>query len=408
MQSVFKMDDDITCLDCHKKESDSSLLATCQYCFNCAHFKCRGLRGNARSRAQIKFFCSDKCSALYERVMNIQRDHTALVKDISAQLSGQLNKIVENVVSDQLRQVRKDMRQELKTVTSAVEHSQDFLSSKFDTIASDFKDLKSENEQLKREMGSLKRSHCSLSEVVHALESNVDNTNKSAVSNNAIVFGMPSSPNENVNDLINQTFVCIGAVLPPDAIMSVSRLYAKNFNNNKNPNLTIPIRVTFKDSVYKDMVILKKQEYGPLQPSAIYDTFQNYSNITIRDELTPLMMGLLKEMRELQPILNIKYVWTGRGGVILVKKNDGATVEKITNRNDLNRIKSLFAKRELLPKIPNSAERSNSLNNNESDDDDDSDDVVDDENDEDDEEQESISSITNQNNKRQKKQKQVV
>lgn len=335
--------------------------------------------------------------------MNIQLDHTAFFKDISAQLSSQLNNIVENVVSDQLRQVRKDMRQELKTVTSAVEHSQDFLSSKFDAIASDFKDLKSENEQLKREVDSLKRSHCSLSEVVHSLESNVDNTNKTAVSNNAIVFGMPSSPNENVNNLIKLTFDCIGAVLPPDAVVSVSRLYAKNFNNNKNLTSNIPIRVTFKDTVYKEMVVLKKQEYGPLQPSKINDTFQNSSNITIRDELTPLMMGLLKEMRALQPILNIKYVWTGRGGVILVKKNDGSTVEKISNRNDLNRIKSLFAKRELLSKNSNSR----NINNNSSDDDDD--DVDNDDNivdDDDEDEEHSISSITNQNNKRQKKHKQ--
>lgn len=400
------MDDDIVCLDCHKEETDPNLLATCQYCFNCAHYKCRGLRGNARSRAKLKFFCSDKCSMLYERVMNIQRDHTALVKDISSQLSSQLNNIVENVVSDQLHQVRKDMRLELKTVTSAVEHSQNFLSSKFDAIASDFKDLKSENDQLKHEMESLKRSHCSLSEVVHALESNVDNTNKNAVSNNAIVFGMPSSPNENVNDLIKQTFDCIGAVLPPDAVLSASRLYAKNFSNNRNPTSTIPIRVTFKDTVYKDMVVLKKQEFGPLQPSSINDTFPNNSNITIRDELTPLMMGLLKEMRDLQSILNIKYVWTGRGGVILVKQNDGATVEKITNRNDLNRIKSIHTKRELLSK------KSNARKNNDNVPEDVVDDDMDYENDDDDEddndEEQSISSITNKNNKRQKKHKKNV
>lgn len=37
-------------------------------------------------------------------------------------------------------------------------------------------------------------------------------------------------------------------------------------------------------------------------------------------------------------MLNVKYVWAGRGGVVLVKKDDGSKPEIVKTREDLSRI----------------------------------------------------------------------
>ena len=96
--------------------------------------------------------------------------------------------------------------------------------------------------------------------------------------------------------------------------------------------------------------MIKKTEHGQLLSTSIDRSLLmngNGSRVAIREELTAFSQNLLKQMRESQKLLKIKYVWPGRNGVILVKRDDGSSTEKISNRDDLVRITSLHKNLEL-------------------------------------------------------------
>ena len=76
------------------------------------------------------------------------------------------------------------------------------------------------------------------------------------------------------------------------------------------------------------------------------------TNLNIRDELSPLSLELLKEMRESQELLKTKYVWPGRGGVVLVKKGDGAKLETIRNRDELGSLITRYMHQSLTVSSP--------------------------------------------------------
>lgn len=331
---------------CNSVESDQNKLLICLYCFAAVHLDCKGIRGVAASRVKKNpYFCSTKCSEIYKRIIDMQHNE----KTFFSSISKQLNAAVSSVVTDQMREVKS----EVKSITSAVEASQNFLSEKFDKISSDFSDLKTENEKLKLELSEVKDSHRSLSAVVNTLEMNFDKVNRQSVSNNVVILGMPSLPNENVTDLALKTFKQIGAIVTSDSIVSASRFFTRTNNkNNKVSNITVPIRIIFKDTATKDFVLDKKTEFGQLLSSTIDKSLLvngNGSRIAIREELTAFSQNLLKEMRQSQNILKIKYVWPGRNGTILVKKDDEANVDKITNRDDLIRIINLYKNSESDP-----------------------------------------------------------
>ena len=333
------MDWEFSCGLCSNSESDQNKLLICLYCFAAVHLECKGIRGMAVSRIRKNpFFCSTKCCDIYKRIMDMQQNEKSFLSSIS----NKLNATVASVVSDQMQEVRS----EVKSITSAVEASQNFLSEKFDKIASDFTELRTENEKLKLEIKHVKHSQSSLSAIVNKLEMNFDKVNRQSVSSNVVILGMPSCSNENVSELVLKTFKHIGANITPDLIVSASRFYTQtNRKGNTNKNMPIPIRIIFNDSTVKDIVLDKKAEFGQLFSSSIDKSLVingNGSKIAIREELTAFSQNLLKEMRESQSLLNIKYVWPGRNGTILVKKDDDAKVDKISNRDDLIRILTLY------------------------------------------------------------------
>lgn len=69
--------------------------------------------------------------------------------------------------------------------------------------------------------------------------------------------------------------------------------------------------------------------------------------VTIRDELTAYGRELLQQTKNLQETLKIKYVWPGRGGKILMKRQDGSKVEQISSKLQLADLPATNFKRAL-------------------------------------------------------------
>lgn len=320
--------DAVYCVECKKRENDPSKLITCLYCFSSAHFKCRNIIGNAiRKVKENMYFCSSKCSEIYKKIVEMQNSRSAMITELSMEIK----KTVSNVVSAELQ----DMRAEVNTVVKAIEDSQQFLSSKFDSIVTDVQDLKSDNVRLNSEVDELKKSQSSLTAFVNKLEVKADKANRDSICNNAVILGVPVHADENIPELVSKVAECIGVDLPSDALLSAARVSSSSASENK----LVPIRIVFKDKSVKEMFFSKKKEFGQLASSSVNRSLVlngKPTNVAIRDELTPFSLELLQEMREVQKKLNLKFVWAGRDGVILVKKNEHSKPEIIRNRNDLS------------------------------------------------------------------------
>lgn len=310
------------CNICHKTESDNNDLLTCKYCFAMAHFECRkSVDKNRKMPGHITNFCSPKCSSLYDRITTTEVKNDPTINQFIDDL--------KNVMHENTRTIRS----QVQSVTSAIEASQQFLSSKFETILADFRSLKDENNRLKREIEDLKVLQTSLSAVVYKQESEIDRQKQSSVANNAVMFGVPFEKNENLSQISAKIFDSIDAKSCCDSIVSVSRM----FSSDKHPNA--PIRIVFKDRKTKDVVIKKQKESGRIASSKVgsYKTGKK-SFINIRDELTPLTVELLNALRQFQHKLNLKYVWPGRDGIVLVKRDANSKPLEIRNRMDLDRL----------------------------------------------------------------------
>lgn len=324
----------ICCVVCSKLEKDQNKIITCMYCFSEAHIKCRNISSNAAVRIKEKmYFCTPQCSSIYQRIFDLQNKKASLITCLSAELKD----TVANAVTTEMQSVRSEMKQ----LTTAIEHSQEFISHKFDSIADEFNALKSENEILKEEIKALKISLSTLTGTVHKLEIDVDRNANITVEDTAVLHGIPFSPDEDVQKIVSQVMDRIGVELHSDSICRVSRIY----ENKKLPNPLIPIKITFKTSQFKDHVFQMKKRCGKLLSSSIDPLLMKNgqpTTVNLRDELTPISLMLLKQARELQKSLNLKYVWSGRGGTVWMKKYEYSKPLAIRSRHDLENVEKLI------------------------------------------------------------------
>src|SRR5450759_3910511 len=91
--------------------------------------------------------------------------------------------------------------------------------------------------------------------------------------------------------------------------------------------------------ISKEIFFEKKRAHGVLMASAVCEAFNGSTNrITVRDEITSVGKDLLQKTKDIQNSLDIKYVWMGRDGKVLIKRHDGAKVEQISSQKDLESI----------------------------------------------------------------------
>lgn len=313
------------CTVCKKQEVDSSKLISCQYCFKSVHLACRNMSSkNANRVTSNSCFCSAQCSLHFKRILEQRDPKLSIVASVTSEIRA--------AVSVELT----SMRDDIKTLTTAIESSQEFLSSKFDDIINDLVKLKNENDVLKKELEILKLSHTSLKSTVNKLEMHVDNANREQNQNNLVFLGLPSLPNENVYGLISETSKAIGVELNSEDVISAVRFGVKKSNTS-----IPPVKVVFQRNCIKELIQEKKRKLGTLLSSKINENLlinRKPTVVSVRDELTPLSLQILRYLRARQQQLGLKYVWTGRGGSVLVKKQEGSRVETIKNFDDMNRL----------------------------------------------------------------------
>lgn len=317
-------DDAIICVKCEKEEKDAKKVIECVYCHKSEHFKCKNIIGNAirKLREQV-YFCSLECHDFHQRTTTNSNNDSRVMNELQTILA-------------EVREGRTEMDSVKRTV-GEVEKFQNFLSEKLDTLLLEVKSLKAEHGALKSSVGSLTEEQKLLKGRVDYLEEELDRVNRAAISNNAVIVGVPSSNGENTVKIVHSIAASLGCQLPVDAVLEARRLVSKNTATNENKRA--PIKVCFKEARYKEDLFAKKRSHGQLLSSTIDPALSGPARrIVLRDELTPYGMRLLTETREQKELSEWKFIWPGRNGAVLAKRCENSKIEVVRNHADLEKL----------------------------------------------------------------------
>lgn len=337
MSECGDVEDVIVCSLCKKQELDSSKVIECSVCHNSMHFKCKRIFGNGiqKTRQQATFICSPGCAEMHSR-LNEQPGFEKLITELNAA-------------------VRLSIREEMDLMNTKLEASQQSMMNEFHAFTRRFEEIRLENEDLKRTVATMTEKYNSLLDMVFNLETEVDKTSRCAIEKNAVVLGLPMMEGEDTMGLVRKLCSSISCSLPENSVVSAKRMIAKDGKTG-----IPPIKVVFADAESKEQFFASKKQHGKISSTSVNGILVNgkSTNVVVRDELSPLGVSLLKELRGMQEALEIKYVWPGRRGVILLKRSDGGRVEMVRNRRDIVRVEQKFAKRALSQFSPDNSSTS--------------------------------------------------
>lgn len=343
----------VKCYLCGKVEEKTSRIIECVQCNRSVHLKCKGLIGNAVTKARKKpFYCSAECIDIQQRVDIAHKGMNEFVQKLNeVSLFMQEAKLESSFVRTELGKTRSEIASLMET-SKSVEASQVFISSEFEELKAalaSFKqeiiDLKVENSALKLEVEEWGDKYALLNRRCDQLELDLDKVNRTSVSQNAVVMGVPNAANEDVKRLVLDVCVAMHCEIDESDVLRARRLSGKNNNSEASP-----ILVSFSSTEVKNRLMERKQAFGALLAPLVNRAFVgSKKRITIRDELTNFGRELLREVKEMQEELNIKYVWPGRDGKILVRRYEGAKVEQIGSKQELRSLGKTIYKRTLDP-----------------------------------------------------------
>ncbi|EDS39354.1 conserved hypothetical protein [Culex quinquefasciatus] len=299
------------CATCNTEENDQNKIVLCHYCMKCEHLSCKKVYGVAAEKLRAKkYFCSLDCAKL--------SSHTS---------SGMENQIMEEIG----KVLAEDTIGELQRTHNS-------FAEKVDTLLNEMQAIKEDQQLLKNDVAVLQEEQFAVNETITDLEKQLDQLNRAALATHAVILGVPSSKDEDLKKVITDITLAVKCTLPEDAIVETKRLVSKDGEQTGKP---VPI---------------KKKCHGLLLSSTIgsNNTGTGGSRIILRDELTSFGMTLLKQARVVQEAADLKFVWPGRDGVILVRATDNSKVEKIRNAKDLQKLQHQHPKRLLDGSLLNS------------------------------------------------------
>lgn len=353
---MSNLDEEYVCSICEKSENDLSRMIECLYCNKSCHFRCKKIYGNAISKARKKpFFCSVECIDMHSRSCQPKQSNDL---DVITELRS-LNQSIQEIKQESLQsraafeETRVQMAASMATLVETnkhIEESQAFLANQFDTLQAGFNmfkeelcGLKRDNSKLSKEVQECQNRNQQLVSTVYDLELDLDRVNRLLLAKNAVMLGVPALENENTKEVVRCVMNAVGASYSAACIVDARRIHSRNDRGN-----TAPIIIRFVDENTKEAFFEKKRAHGVLLASAVCEAFIGSTNrITVRDEITSFGKDLLQKTKDLQNSLDLKYVWMGRDGKILVKRHDGAKVEKISSQKDLESLSKASQKRAL-------------------------------------------------------------
>lgn len=340
------------CCICEQVQENATRTIECVQCNKSVHFRCKKIYGNAIAKVRKKpYHCSIECidmSTAHSRKM--EGGYDDVIAEI--RLLGQSVRDANQESAHVRRTVEKTQAQMVVLVetTKHIEESQEFLAKQFDELQDNFKIFKqqlggltAENKKMRKEVDDLNEKYNNLFSTFERLEMNIDKVNRSSVSKNAVILGIPVAENENTKELVRKLASTIGFELQANDVVDARRLMKNNVASQ-----TAPILVSFVTEQIKEKFFEHKRSRGTLPTAAVCSSFAgSTSRVVIRDEMTAFGRDLYNAAKQFQTSTGYKYVWPGRNGKILLRRQEGAKVEEVGSKQQIQEMLRRSTKRTL-------------------------------------------------------------
>lgn len=213
----------------------------------------------------------------------------------------------------------------LCTVVNDVEETVKFLSAKYDDVVEQLKADKEEASAHRKEMNQLQEKMLAQELLIHRLQQGLNDSEQYNRNANMEIHGLKSEEGENLTEFLHELAEKLELQKPRnDEVLAVHRLPSKKASP--------PILVRFASVAVRNRWFAARGKLQSLFKSEPSD--QLYFN----ENLTQINRRLLWLARTTGKKEGYKFVWV-RGGKIFVKKDEGATLIRITCDSDIDRIK---------------------------------------------------------------------
>ncbi|XP_022186532.2 uncharacterized protein LOC111045430 [Nilaparvata lugens] len=178
-------------------------------------------------------------------------------------------------------------------------------------------------EDLKKENASLKRKVCDL-------ETRLEDAEQYTCSNTLEIYGVPETKNEDVYETVKRVCNALDVNITREKIDVCHRL-----GKPKGDNRPAGIIVKFVRREDKFSVVARRKVKRNLSMQDL--GFQQQAVVYINESLSPALRRIFAAAREAKKKYDYAYLWV-QNGKILMRKEQGKPIVKITSLSDLDRL----------------------------------------------------------------------
>jgi len=301
------------------KNNESEVKCSGDSCDLVFHLDCikDDLKGK-KTRAQKEYKCKNCRIQRPNQEMSVST-HEPLTKEF-------LLKVMDDYglqLKAQLETFRKDMG-ELST-------SVQFVSDKLDVSNNLMSDMKKQFADIKKDLESEKAKNSLLSLEVQSLKERVRSLEQYTRKNNIEISGIPSTPNENVMEIVKDLGSSLGLEVDESQINAAHRI--PSYNKERSPALI----VQFQKKCQKDLILTKYKEARTLTAKQVNPMFPE-QRVYIGDHMSPENKQFLAKLKQKCNEIGYTYAWF-KEGKFFARKNPGDKCNRINSINDIDKLK---------------------------------------------------------------------
>ena len=226
-----------------------------------------------------------------------------------------------------------------------------YLASEYDDFLNEIKRINKQNSQLMQKMKNLEQIVTKFDNQQTNTEKQLEELEQYGRRENLEIHGIPLADNEDTGKIVQNVAKALKVQLSKSDISTSHRLFNSNLNDqhqkllnhrDQQPsamrrNQPPPIIVRFCNRDKRNEMFSKRLKLKSVS-NEIYPK-PNAEILAIRENLTKFRKFLFSEANKVKHALCYQFLWT-RQGQILLRKDSTSRIIKISNLNDLARVRS--------------------------------------------------------------------
>ncbi len=213
--------------------------------------------------------------------------------------------------------------------------SMQFLSKTVDDANVLMNEIKQELAAIKKENAELRVKNDLLTKTVADLQERMRHVEQYSRKDNLELSGIPTSPKENVKDIIKDLGTALGVEVETRSIAAAHRI--QPFNKERLPSIV----VQFQDRATKEALLAKFRDARKMSEHLTADKINNTfapNRVYVNEHLSPENKQFFARLKQKCKEVGYVFVWC-REGKFFVRKSAGEKVQRVSTMADIDHLK---------------------------------------------------------------------